>query len=420
MNYKKSIIGIASLATLCVASCNDKQSSPEDSSAATPNSVNEAKTDAVKPAAETAADPKNETAKAQPAPAEAPSKPMTIDQFIDEKNIPDVIATIGDTKITKADLLKEIKSSIPPQMASQPLPPQILASLAGNLKNIVDSLVNRQLILKLAEADGFKPSSEMVEKQFKDSLADMSKEEKEKVEKQLASRGSSIDKVISEAKEDPKAQESAALKEWVDKTMVPKFKVSDEETKKFYDDNHDKFKNLATVKVAHILIAPEKLTPEQMKTMSDDEKKKFMEKADADAKKKAEELLAKVQAGADFAKLAAEYSKCPSGKDKGGELSEFDSTGAIVNSPAGGKMVKPFTDAAFKIKNKGDILPEVVKTSFGYHIIKLLDKKEESYTPYDKMKKMISQNLQNEQIGKNIDELLKAAKEKYNVKIYVK
>jgi hypothetical protein len=439
MNYKKSILGIASFAALCLYGCNDKN--PDEVKADAKSEISEKKADIVKApqnseikkvdevAVKSDAEPKK-TAETNPetdmkalaaeAAAKAPSKSMTIDQFIKEKDIPEVVATIGDKKITKDELIKEIKSSIPPQMANQPLPPQILGSLAGNLKNIVDSLINKQLILKLAEADGFKPNSEMVEKQFKDSLAEMTKEEKAKVEEQLASKGSSIEKVISEAKNDPKAMESATLKAWVDKTIAPKFKITDEETKKFYDDNHEKFKQTATVKVAHILIAPEKLSPDQMKTMSDDEKKKFTEKADADAKKKADDILAKVKGGEDFGKLAAEFSKCPSGKEKGGELSEFDKTGAIVNSPAGGKMVKPFTDASFKIEKKGDILPELVKTSFGYHIIKLLDKKDESYTPYDKMKKMISQNLQNEQIGKKIDTLLKDAKEKYNVKINIK
>jgi len=437
MNYKRTIIGIASIATLCVYGCNgnDKKDSNLESTTGKDATVQTEKTaDVAAPADKSAVKDKIETPDAKDAPAEkkkaetpatkAPDakapKSLTIDQFIKEKKIPDVIASIGDEKITKKELVDEIKSSIPPQMATQPLPPQIIASLAGNLKNIADSIINRKLILKLAAADGFKPTPEIVEKQFKSSLEEMTKEEKEKVEKQLAGRGSSIEKVIADAKKDPKAMESAALKEWVDTTMVPKFKISDETTKKFYDDNHDNFKNPASVKVAHILIAPEKLDAEKMKSMSDDEKKKFTEKADSDAKKKAEDLLKQVKNGGDFAKLAAEFSTCPSGKQKGGELSEFDESGAILGSPAGGKMVKPFTDASFKLKKKGDILPELVKTSFGYHIIKLLDKKETSYTPYDKMKKQISQNLTNEKVGKNIDELLKKAKEKFNVKIFIK
>ena len=406
MNYKKYLVGLASLAIIGTVGCAEKSDTPEKE-----------KIEVAKPADATKADAK--------APAELKGMPsngksLTIDEFMKQQNIPDVVATIGDEKITKDELIKDIKASIPQQMQSQPLPVQILASLAGNFKMIVDQMINRKLIKKLATDAGFKPSAELVEKQFKATLKDMPKEDREKAEKQLASTGSSIEKEIQKAKDDPKVQESAAIKEWVDTKIMPEFKVDAAAVKKFYDDNIDKFKKPGTVKVAHILISPDSPTPDQLVKMSDDEKKEFMAKADADAKKKAEDLLKQVKDGGDFAKLAAEFSKCPSGKQKGGELSEFDNTGAIVGAPGGGKMVKPFTDAAFTLKNKNDITPELVKTSFGYHIIKLLDKKEASVTPFDDVKKFIEQNLVNEKIGKKIDDLLAAEKKKLKVEVFVK
>jgi len=79
-------------------------------------------------------------------------------------------------------------------------------------------------------------------------------------------------------------------------------------------------------------------------------------KTEAEAK----QILDKVKAGDDFAKLAKTYSQCPSGKE-GGDLGYFGK----------GQMVKPFEDACFKA-NKGDVLGPV-KTQFGYHIIKVTD-----------------------------------------------
>jgi parvulin-like peptidyl-prolyl isomerase len=74
----------------------------------------------------------------------------------------------------------------------------------------------------------------------------------------------------------------------------------------------------------------------------------------------AKAILARLQAGESFSKLAMELSQCPSGK-KGGDLGEFGR----------GQMVREFELAAFKLK-KGEV-SGLVKTPFGYHIIKRLE-----------------------------------------------
>jgi peptidyl-prolyl cis-trans isomerase D len=90
-------------------------------------------------------------------------------------------------------------------------------------------------------------------------------------------------------------------------------------------------------------------------------------KKDEAAKKQAEMILAKAKApGADFAALAKQYSQDDSNKDKGGDLDYF----------ARDKMVKEFSDAAWAL-SPGQI-SGLVKSEFGYHIIKLVDKKPAS------------------------------------------
>lgn len=81
-------------------------------------------------------------------------------------------------------------------------------------------------------------------------------------------------------------------------------------------------------------------------------------------KKTAEEVIAKLNDGSDFADLAKEYSTEPIAQQSGGDLGWF--------SP--GKMVKPFDDAAFALPEKE--ISEPVETSFGFHIIEVLESRE--------------------------------------------
>jgi foldase protein PrsA len=117
--------------------------------------------------------------------------------------------------------------------------------------------------------------------------------------------------------------------------------------------------DLDEVRASHILIIPERATDDAGRA-----------KADADALKKAQDVLAEVKKpGADFAALATKYSQDPSAKTNKGDLNFF----------MRGQMVKPFEDAAFAAK-VGDIIGPV-KTDFGYHIIKVTDRKEASKLP---------------------------------------
>ncbi|GFO64755.1 peptidylprolyl isomerase [Geomonas paludis] len=133
---------------------------------------------------------------------------------------------------------------------------------------------------------------------------------------------------------------------FVSTKVAPDVKVSEEEIKKFYDDNPDKFLQQEQVRVSHILIgADAKATPE--------EKKKAREKAD--------ELQKKIAAGADFAAAAKDNSTCPS-SNAGGDLGYFGK----------GKMVPAFEQAAFALQ-PGEV-SGVVETEYGYHIIKQTDR----------------------------------------------
>jgi len=133
-------------------------------------------------------------------------------------------------------------------------------------------------------------------------------------------------------------------------TYKSKVKIPDEEIQDYYETNTDEFKNPKTVEARHILIKTDQdASPENV------EKGRI----------KALNIHKMALEGKDFAELAKQYSEGPT-KDKGGHLGAFKK----------GSMVKPFEDKAFSMK-AGEI-SEPVRTSFGWHIIKVEKVNEES------------------------------------------
>ncbi len=133
--------------------------------------------------------------------------------------------------------------------------------------------------------------------------------------------------------------------------LARKTKVGDAEVKEYYGKNTKEFETPASVKARHILIRP-------------DEKAQDKEKAKAEARKKIEEILAKMKGGAKFPELAKAYSQDPGSARQDGDLGWFPK----------GVMIKPFEEAAFAL-DKGK-MSGVIETEFGFHIILVEDKKE--------------------------------------------
>jgi peptidyl-prolyl cis-trans isomerase C len=144
-----------------------------------------------------------------------------------------------------------------------------------------------------------------------------------------------------------------ALRDLYYETAV-KSAVKDSEAKAFYDDQVKNLKPQDEVSARHILV----------------EKKEL-----------ADELAAKLKAGGDFAALAKEHSKDPGSKDSGGSLGFFGK----------GQMVPVFEETAFKLEKGAVSAP--VQSQFGWHIIKLDDKRTQAAPPFDAVKERIVQSL---------------------------
>ncbi len=141
--------------------------------------------------------------------------------------------------------------------------------------------------------------------------------------------------------------------------------ISDEEIESYYEENIDLYQEKRQVKARHILF---KLDADN----SEEEQEKVKEKALS--------VLEKARAGEDFADLAKKYSEGPN-SEEGGDLGYFSQ----------GDMPKPFDDAAFGME-KGEI-SDLVRTSYGYHIIKVEDIKEARPKSLDEVKDEIRSRL---------------------------
>lgn len=148
-----------------------------------------------------------------------------------------------------------------------------------------------------------------------------------------------------------------------------KVQIADDELEEYYQFNEQKYYKEPQVKASHILIKVSATAkPEEVEA----------------AKKKIEDLRSQLLAGKDFAKLAKKYSEDEATKNKGGDLGFFSS----------GRMVPAFEEVAFNLE-PGKI-SEPIKTPYGFHLIKVTEKKEGGLPSFDEVKEKIRREITQE------------------------
>ncbi|MDU0458130.1 MAG: peptidylprolyl isomerase [Geobacteraceae bacterium] len=246
-----------------------------------------------------------------------------------DKKTGKVMAEVNGGTITTGDFERELKN-LPEYLKAMADTPQ-------GRKEMLDTMVIRELILQQASKDGLDKGPEIAEK-----LQDLKK------------------RLIVEA--------------YLKKKVETESNVSDEDLKKFYEQNKDKFKTGEQIKASHILVKTEK---------------------------EAKDILAQIKAGGNFEELAKK-SSVDSSSAKGGDLGWFGK----------GSMVPAFEKAAMALK-EGQV-SDVVKSDFGFHIIKLTGKRAAGIRPLeevkDQIKGAIMPSRQQEVFQKIKEELKKTAK----------
>ena len=242
-------------------------------------------------------------------------------------------------------------------------------------KEVLEGLIHGELLYQESQRKGIKVEEVAINEQLETLKKRFPSEDEFKT---------ALNKMnLSEADIRSQIKKGLAIQQFITKHIAEKVTVSDKELKAYYDSHPDSFKQPEQVRASHILI---KVDPQA------DESQR------AEARKKIEEIQQKLQKDEDFATLAKEPSQGPSSA-KGGDLDYFRR----------GQMVKPFEEAAFALK-PGEV-SDLVETRFGYHLIKVIDKKPETTIPYEDIKEKVRQYLKDKKVHEEVGLYVKKLKE---------
>jgi peptidyl-prolyl cis-trans isomerase C len=271
-----------------------------------------------------------------------------------------VVARVSGEPITEKQVMSAIE-----QMAKRPmLPDQAKQRNTLLFKEALDNLAAIALLKNEARQLNLKVDREKLDQQ----MQAISKRfpSPEEFQKALTAQG------MTESDLRKNVEESMTLQLVIDNASKDAPAATDAEIQKFYDDNADKFQNPEQVHAAHILLRVDpKANPEQK----------------AEVKKKLEDIRADIEANKiSFSDAAAKYSEDRSNASKGGDLGFFRK----------GQMVKPFEDTAFA--TQPGTLSQVIETQFGFHIVKVIEKKPAGKQTLEEVKPIIKLGL--DQINK--------------------
>lgn len=248
----------------------------------------------------------------------------------------------------------------------------------GLKSNVAKSLIRQTIYGQEIGERRIKAPSAQVKEQFKNQYNSLL-QRYGMTEEDLKERLKSYNMTLTQFKEQIKDSIRRQLKQKILKeVVVGEIKPTDEDLKKYYLDHKDEYTTPEKIKASHILL---------------------------DSQTEAEKIYGLLGEGSDFAELAKEYSKDESNADQGGDLGWFSK----------GKMVPEFEEVAFSLKK--DEISDPVKTKFGYHIIKVVDREEREEKTLEEVKEDVKKAYIEKQKETRFEQWYKETKEKSDIQI---
>ncbi|MFZ7128533.1 MAG: peptidylprolyl isomerase [Desulfobacterales bacterium] len=292
---------------------------------------------------------------------------IVLGQDTDAKS-PDHVAVVNGTPILKSAFDAEFAAVMERLARSGQMPSAVQDEMLQ--EQIVDNLINEELLAQESRKKEIAVEPSEVDAELQGI--------KERFPSEAEFQSALAQGNMSEAQLQDKLRRHLAIRKLIEGEISSDFEPEEGESQKFYDEHPDMFVQPEKVRASHILI--------QLQPDAD-------EKGTAEAREKIEGIQKQLKDGADFAELAKEHSEGPS-SPQGGDLGYFTR----------GRMVKPFEDAAFGLK-PGET-SDVVRSDFGFHLIRVTDRQAEQTVPFDDAKD-------------DIDRMLSEQKRREAMKVYV-
>jgi peptidyl-prolyl cis-trans isomerase C len=285
----------------------------------------------------------------QAAAQNAPAAPKPV-----PAQIPDVLAHVNGEDVTKADLDRAVQAL--EARAGGPVPAEQRDQV---VRGVLDQLIGYKVLVQETRARKVAVPDADVDARIGQIRGQFPSEAE--FTQMLTQRNLTLEQVKSDARQD------MAIAKLIEDEIASKVAVKPEQVTDFYAKNPDQFKQGESVRASHILISVPKGADAATK---------------AQARDKAEQVLKEVKGGGDFAALAKQHSADPGSAAKGGDLGFFQQ----------GQMVGPFNDAAFSLAPGA--ISDLVETDFGFHIIKVAEKKEGRTIPLEEVRPQVEQYLE--------------------------
>ena len=356
------LLALLLLASVALSSCR-KGPAPASS---TPSN-------AASPSAAPPSAPAPQTAAGQPAgAAPAAIKPMPA-------NIPAVVARVNGEAIERWEFDNAVKRI--EAQAGGPVPPDKRDEV---LRNVLDQLIAFHLLAQESRARKMAVDDAMVEAQLGQIRGSFPNEQA--FQQGIAAQGLTLDQVRRQTRE------NLLVQKVIESEVASKIVVQETEVSAFYQQNLERFKQGDTVHASHILIAlPQNPTPAQK----------------TEAKTKAQTVLKQVRGGGDFAAIARSESQDPGSAQNGGDLGFF----------ARGQMTPAFEEAAFA--TKPGAISAVVETPFGFHVVKVHERRPPRTAPLTEVGGQIKQFLEQGQRQQKLEQFVEQVKTKSKIEILV-
>jgi parvulin-like peptidyl-prolyl isomerase len=313
-----------------------------------------------------------------PAADAAAAAPAAAPAAAEASKVPDPVATVNGKAIGAAAFTAELDKIT--QGGARAIPEDRLKKIQ---ENILNRLVEEELLGQEVATQGVAVLDTDLDAEFAKYKERFKSDEQ--FNNYLTHGKTTVDEIRGRLKT------SLSLTKLLEK--LGKLEVADEEVRKAYESGIKLYTEPEQVQAVHVLIKVAENAPQ--------------DKVDA-AKKRAQDALKKIKGGADFGAVAKEYSEDAMTKEKGGDLGFFRK----------GVMVPKFEEAAFALK-VGEVTKEPVRTPFGFHVIKVTERKAERVKPFDEVKDQIRESLRNRNTFKARRELVESLKAKAKLEVFL-